>query len=154
MAAPPRHVILDPDGTWLPKWLVVVVRAATGVVYHQQCCGVVCDQRRVQGFLVPLGGLKLGADAGMIDPAEFEAVFHEGEACVWGAANNALPAARLAQLRQLVLSVPYWTAGSDGETEACRGIELDDSRLEQLTEAWVPVLTPDGPGILMWSNCD
>jgi hypothetical protein len=149
-----KRVLLDPDGTWVPRWLVVVVTAPTGVAYQQQCAGTANDQREVEGFLVPLGGLKVTPESGMIEPTEFEAVFHEGRACVWAAANNALPPARLERLRHLVADVPYWTVGSDGESDARGALELDDSRLSELTEAWVPVRTPDGPGILMWANCD
>ncbi|WUO43891.1 DUF6210 family protein [Streptomyces sp. NBC_00285] len=31
---------------------------------------------------------------------------------------------------------------------------LDESRLAEADEAWVPVLTPDGPGVLTWENSD
>ena len=31
---------------------------------------------------------------------------------------------------------------------------LDEDRVDQIVEAWIPVLTPYGPGILMWENCD
>lgn len=55
--------------------------APTGVVYQQQCAGVACDQREVEGFLVPLGGYKLDADEGLVDPDAFTAVFHEGRWC-------------------------------------------------------------------------
>jgi len=33
-------------------------------------------------------------------------------------------------------------------------IELDESRSDEIDEAWVPVTTPDGPGILTWENSD
>ena len=33
-------------------------------------------------------------------------------------------------------------------------IELDESRFYEIDEAWVPVATPDGPGILTWENSD
>ncbi|MEU0031956.1 DUF6210 family protein [Streptomyces sp. NPDC006335] len=31
---------------------------------------------------------------------------------------------------------------------------LDASRPAEADEAWVPVLTPDGPGVLTWENSD
>jgi hypothetical protein len=31
---------------------------------------------------------------------------------------------------------------------------LGESRIDQFDEAWLPVLTPDGPGVLWWSNSD
>ncbi len=33
-------------------------------------------------------------------------------------------------------------------------LQIDDSRLYELCEAWVPVLTANGPGVLLWENCD
>jgi hypothetical protein len=53
------YVSLDPDG-WLAGagWLYVVVRAETGVIYQQQYGGTACRQGRVEGFLVPVFGLK------------------------------------------------------------------------------------------------
>jgi hypothetical protein len=33
-------------------------------------------------------------------------------------------------------------------------ISVDDSRLNEIDEAWVPVTTPDGRGILTWENSD
>ena len=31
---------------------------------------------------------------------------------------------------------------------------LDESRLSEADEAWVPVMTPDGPGVLVRENSD
>ena len=31
---------------------------------------------------------------------------------------------------------------------------LDESRLNEIDEAWVPVTSPDGPAILIWENSD
>jgi hypothetical protein len=50
-----------------------------------------------------------------------------------------------------VEALPYWTC-DEGETRV--SLRLDESRLEEVVEAWVPVLTPDGPGVLVWENCD
>ena len=133
--------------------MVVVVAAPTGVVHEQQCAGVATHLRELEGYLVPVGGLKLRADAGRIDAEEFTAVFHDRRACVWGEAGDRLPAERHAQLRDLVGSVPFWTY-DEGGGEVRAPLELDDSRPGELAEAWVPVLTPDGPGVLMWNNCD
>ncbi|WP_460358611.1 DUF6210 family protein [Actinoallomurus acanthiterrae] len=35
-----------------------------------------------------------------------------------------------------------------------RKLELDEERLHELDEAWTPVVTADGPGILVWQNSD
>ncbi|MFJ9706886.1 DUF6210 family protein [Streptomyces sp. NPDC101234] len=33
-------------------------------------------------------------------------------------------------------------------------LALDETRLADVDEAWVPVVTPDGPGVLVWENSD
>ncbi|MFI8456658.1 DUF6210 family protein [Kitasatospora sp. NPDC085464] len=33
-------------------------------------------------------------------------------------------------------------------------LQLDESRIGEADEAWVPVITPDGPGVLVWLNSD
>jgi len=153
-ANPRRRVFIDPDATWQPRWLVVVIEAATGVLYAQQCCGNVCDVREVEGYLVPLGGLKADPDKGFVDPDEFTAIFHDSGGCAWGCAYGALPADRLERLRRLVQEVPFWTCNDGGNIDERTFLEVDDERLEDITEAWVPVLTADGRGVLMWANCD
>ncbi|MEU6356441.1 DUF6210 family protein [Streptomyces sp. NPDC047072] len=45
-------------------------------------------------------------------------------------------------------------AGSRGLTWPPSLLDLDESRLAEADEAWVPVLTPDGPGVLTWENSD
>ena len=131
---------------------MVVVAASTGVVYEQQCSGVATQLRELEGYLVPVGGFKLRPELGGVASDEFTAVFHDRGACVWGAAGDRFPAERLAQLRGLVGAIPFWTSDDGGDVRA--HLELDESRLEQLAEAWVPVRTPHGPGVLMWNNCD
>lgn len=149
----PRTVLLDPDGTWNRRWLVAVIDAPTGVIYESQCAGVATDLRAQEGYLIPLGGLKTRTDHGAIDPAEFTAVFHEGDRCLWSMCGSSLPEDRLKLLQDLVADVPFWVTHSDG-TEERLTMEVDMSRLEEVAEAWVPIITPDNPGVLMWDNCD
>jgi hypothetical protein len=33
-------------------------------------------------------------------------------------------------------------------------LRIDEERADELDEAWVPVLTPDGPAYLAWVNSD
>jgi hypothetical protein len=48
--------------------------------------------------------------------------------------------------------VPYeWP---DLAPELLDRFALDESRLAEADEAWVPVFTPDGPGVLTWENSD
>ena len=148
---------IDPDGS-LHNYLGVLGGYATGVVYRQQCGGVEADMRQVEGYFVPVGGHSLDPSQGRVDAAELTAVFHSAGGCTYGGAARegrlGLPAERLSALRALVQRIPYWTFQDDGEVDRRVPLRLDDARLLELLEAWVPVLTPDGPGILTWSNCD
>ena len=40
----------------------------------------------------------------------------------------------------------YWA--SDGTAEESHPLRLDESRIHEVDEAWVPVITPDGPAVL------
>lgn len=148
-----REIFLDPDGTQSP-WLYVVVQAPTGVVYSTQCAGTGCEIRKVEGFLVPANGPKVDLDDGRLSSDEFTEIFHDGKACIWSWVGTALPADRMETLRALVESVPYWTTEDDDPSEKRLSLQVDTSRIEEIAEAWVPVLTPHGPGVLLWDNCD
>ena len=148
-----HHVFLDPDGT-LGDWTFVIVAAPTGVRYRQQCAGVACEERELEGYLVPVGGVKLDSENGRIEATNLTAIFHRGGACVFGSASGRLPADRLQELRRLVAAVPWWTTGESTEPDLRGYLEIDESRLAELTEAWVPVTTTAGCGVLVWSNCD
>lgn len=147
-AGPRRRVFFDPDGT-ASDYLGVIVLYKTGVVYEQQCGGVACDRRAAEGYFVPLGGARFDPAAGRIDVAALTAPFHHGRTCLWGKPPTD---DRLAHLRAAVASIPYWSRGAAGDRRA--RLELDPSRVWEILEAWVPVLTPDGPAILTWPNCD
>jgi hypothetical protein len=150
--SPPRRVFLNPDGTWPTRWIAVVVAAPTGVFYQQQCGGLACHQREQEGYLVPLGGLKFLPDQGDVDPIELTAVFHEKDACRWSSPGAHLPVDRLHRLRELIASIPMWTNRGGADIRA--RLALDESHRSDLLEAWVPVVTPEGAGVLLWENCD
>ncbi|MFL6054530.1 MAG: DUF6210 family protein [Actinoallomurus sp.] len=58
----------------------------------------------------------------------------------------------LDRLRAMVEEILFWAY--DGIDEEPHPLRLDDGRISDVDEAWMPVLTPDGPGVLMWSNSD
>lgn len=143
-----------------PKFLGVIIDAPTGVVYHHQCGGTDCNQRSLEGYFVPVSRRELddndlvSADRFALDTDLLKAVFHDtyphdDDACVWGGSTGELPPEQLLRLAGLVALLCY----RDADYQA-RGIELDRSRLDHGCEAWVPVLTPDGRGTLVWNNCD
>lgn len=72
---------------------------------------------------------------------------------------RALPDSRTGRTRSLaeelaaiVVRIPFWYE-VDGESRRGR-LELDRTRLADCVEAWVPVITPMGPGILVSDNSD
>lgn len=139
-----RYVLLHPDGLADGTgWLHVVVRAQTGVFYRQQYGGTACRQGEVEGFLVPV----LGAGSYVQLLQLFEG--HFGGAGTW---HHRWRDQETASLRALVRGISYWACGTRGATP--RPLRLDERHLGEADEAWIPVVTPDGPGILVWSNSD
>lgn len=135
----PRYVFIDPDGTG-GDWTHVVVEAPTGVFYQQEYGGTSRRQGQAEGYLVPMSG-----ESGAIDAlaAVFEP-FRGG-----GAGDHAWAGAELAALRSAVGAVRFWSC--DGTAETPHLLRLDETRLSEADEAWLPVHTPDGAGLLMWS---
>ncbi|MET0134978.1 MAG: DUF6210 family protein [Kibdelosporangium sp.] len=137
-----RFVSLDPDGM-ADGWLYVIVTAETGVFYQQQFGGTACRQGQAEGFLVPVDGSDaLGALREL-----FEKDF--GGAGTW---DYSWRDDEQDKLNRIIAGIRYWA--SDGHTEEPHDLRLDESRMREADEAWVPVLTPDGPGVLVWSNSD
>ncbi|MFI5527724.1 DUF6210 family protein [Kitasatospora sp. NPDC051853] len=120
-----------------------MVEAGTGVVHHQQYGGTTNRQGQVEGFLVPLHS----PDQLACLRALFERDLRGG-----GAEGHRWTAEQRARLRSAVSAIRYWT--SDGTDDHPHSLRLDDSRTAETDEAWVPVLTPDGPAVLLWSNSD
>ena len=100
------YVSLDPDGmAGGTGWLYVVVRAETGVIYQQQYGGTACRQGQVEGFLVPVFGLK-----GLSLLRElFEG--HFGGAGTW---SYRWQADEVERLRAAVRGVGYWASEKSG----------------------------------------
>jgi hypothetical protein len=141
------YVFLNPDGTEA-LGLMVIVEAPTGVTYAHQCAGLACDVRSVEGFLIPVGG----PDASREIHDWFWRVFR-------GACYNPKDdwsVARIAELRDLVARVPCWRTvpDSDAEGDQRLSLMLDESRIGECVEAWIPVITPYGSGILVLENSD
>jgi hypothetical protein len=140
------YILLDPDGTQ-EFGLYVIVAARTGVMYAQQCGGYTCEMREFEGFLIPLGG--------PVTAGKLIAFFRRYK----GWPPNTLPdnvwsRADLDELNVILQEIPVWCTSQDASQDEKASLELDEERLENLTEAWVPVKTPYGPGILTFKNCD
>lgn len=95
---------------------------------------------RVEGYLVPVHAPEALAELREL----FERTL--GGAGTWG---HKWPEERLRVLRSAVGKIRYWGAADEPAPPV-----LDESLPKDFDEAWLPVLTPDGPGVLMWCNSD
>ncbi|MFF7190773.1 DUF6210 family protein [Streptomyces sp. NPDC008222] len=121
----------------------MVVEAPTGVFYHQQYGGHACRQGQVEGFLVPV----FGPDALDSRRQPFEEEFAGG-----GTWNYSWADDERRKLRGIIETIRYWAF--DGHTEELHALRLGESRIRDADESWIPVITPDGPGMLLWANSD
>ena len=121
--------------------LFVIVLAPTGVTYSNQCGGNACDQKQAAGFLVPVGTpADLAAVAGWFRQRFSESCYCDG--------RLATEPSAVRELAAVVADIPCWAVGKPVS------LGLDAARLTDGGEAWVPVLSPHGPGWLTWTNSD
>lgn len=144
-----RVVEVDPDGTLPEGWIAAVIRHPSGVVYVNQSAGLACQQRMVEGYLVMLGGTAFETDKPPTRSRELVGVFHDGDACRWEWNGENIPEARIQRLTKLIRQIACWSY-----EHGLGRLELDLARRDEIAEAWIPVLTPDGPGVLIYQNCD
>jgi hypothetical protein len=147
-----RFVYLDPVETW-GEWLMVVIRHPTGIIYGTQCAGVGTEQRFIEGYLVPLAGTNVAPARGDIQSAPLRAIFHQGNGCIWSWTGQQLPTDRRERLAGLVKEIPYWHHPSF-DVDIRSHMQLDQERMSEIAEAWIPIQTVDGPGVLLYDNCD
>lgn len=144
------HVPLYADGPAEEDgWFGVIVRAGTGVVYHQQHGGTACLQGEVEGYYVPVDTWDPVADRRAL--RELRHIFERELGGAGLPAGGPRPEL-LERLRSTVGTVVFWTSEHDA-AEASR-LEIDDDRVGELNEAWIPVRTAAGPGVLVWPNSD
>lgn len=138
------YIFLNPDGTQ-KDGLYALIESSTGIEYAAQTGGYANEMRSAEGFLIPLG------DAKAAQPliAWFQREF----------AGHSYPPVpewtqtRIDHLSNLVCQIPCWHTSREGNDRR-EMLQLDKSRIDECTEAWVPVITPFGPGILLFANCD
>lgn len=144
-----RVVELDPDGTFAEDWMAVVIRHSSGVVYINQSVGVACQQRMVEGYLVMLGDPAFDVDSPPIKGDQLIAIFHDGDTCMWPWTGADVPEECIQRLAGLMRQIVFWSY-----EHGLGPLELDLARRDEIAEAWIPVLTPDGSAVLMYQNCD
>jgi uncharacterized protein DUF6210 len=138
------------DGDEPEDWLLLVVRAPTGVAYEQQYGGYVCNHVEVEGFLVPVCQPQVLAKLreAFADP-------RLGGRGILG--TQGWPEKQLQDfirdVESIVSTIGYRTT-SEEPLRDVPVVALDRERVHELDEAWVPVRTPDGPGYVAWVNSD
>jgi hypothetical protein len=142
-----RRVFLNPDGSH-PTGLAVIVRAATGVTYGAQCGGLANAERDAEGYLVLCPPQDDDLATSIL--AELEPWF--ASRASQGQTADTWPASHVAELAAIVARVVFWTTAGSKPSRA--RLALDLSQLADCREAWIPVTTPDGPGILTFDNSD
>jgi hypothetical protein len=149
------YIFVDPDGTQEFGSLVIVV-APTCVVYAHQCGGLACELRELEGFAVPVGGPSAARPLRTF----FHQTFH-GNPPVPGHNTTARLGpwwtdAQIGELQALVEQIAFWKtyAPESGTDDERTFLKLDLERLEELTEAWIPVQTAYGSGVLIFANSD
>jgi hypothetical protein len=139
------YVFLDPDGSQ-GAGLVVIVQAPTGVVYASQVGGYANEEREVEGFAIPL-----------FNPHHLNVLKlffggYSGNPLYPGTSYERWQERDLQALAEIIGRIPLWQTNRDKDEPA--SLEFDSARLQELTEGWIPILTPYGPGILTHQNCD
>lgn len=136
-------IFLDPDGT-RDFGLLLVVETSQGVRYEHEVAGHACEERVVQGFVIPLGPTS-AADP-LIDffARTFRGNPPPGGWPAWAQDQRDFCA-------DLVSKVQVW---DEREADKWVPLAVDSSRGSEVTEGWIPVLTSYGPGVLLFRNSD
>ena len=123
--------------------MAVICEAETGVRYVHQTGGVRTLPRSTEGYYVPVFNGVVLADLRSLFEEELE-----GQGTRQGS-EVLIP--HQERIRNAVSQVLMDSSiGGPGEVP----LQLDDSRFGEADEAWIPVVTPDGLGVLIWENSD
>jgi hypothetical protein len=109
---------------------------------------------QVEGYLLPVSALS-GGDCEESVTALRE--IFEVDLVGWGWRDDAAQGPLMTRLREAVAKIATEGPGQTADDLLSRewtALALDESRLGDLDEAWVPVLTSHGPGTLVWGNSD
>jgi len=140
---PVREVFVDQSGFLLHPWMAVLCQADTGIRYSHRTSGVRCLSRSMDGYYVPVFNRETLACLRSLFEEE-----REGQGARQG--PEVLTPYR-ERIRDAVSQVRMDSSvGGPGEVP----LQLDYSRFGEADEAWIPVVTPNGPGVLIWENSD
>jgi Family of unknown function (DUF6210) len=139
----PTTVFIDADGASEP-YLLLLVLSPTNVVYAHQCGGYSCMQNSAEGFLVQIG-----------DPGTREELYSWFQSEFDGSCMNSSvwDKSRIDALAEIVSRVSCWHTDSQGN-DTRNFLVLDRGRMHQCVEAWIPVVSTYGQGIMVLKNSD
>lgn len=139
-----QRVVNFEDPSEAGGWVMVIVDAPTGVRYSNQTGGYACHQSWQEGYLLPVFGAGLDEELALIFAEELRG--HGYRPVAWSPSL-------LDRLRAAVADVAVYGA-QNRDALYPTPLVLDERRVDETEEAWVRVLTPDGPGVLVWQNSD
>lgn len=140
VATGPLRFTLPMDGASPEQNMLVLVPSDTGLVYEHQYGGFHCRHVEIEGFLVPAWA-----------HPEARAALHQLFSVDLGGSGVQAGARSDAFGRVGAAIGGIWYRGIGARMAPLR---IDEERADELDEAWVPVLTPDGPAYLAWVNSD
>ncbi|MDP6636665.1 MAG: DUF6210 family protein [Phycisphaerae bacterium] len=139
-----KYIFINPDGTE-DVGLCLVIESPTGVEYGNQCGGHSNEERVLEGYLIPLGMLELEQELYDFFWEEFRGNCYEPD--------NEWTTERISKLETIIAKIPDWICSKGGEDKK-ESLALDRNRIDECTEAWIPVLSKYGRGVLMLKNSD
>jgi hypothetical protein len=153
MVDQPTVYLDDADVPGGQDWMAVIVERKTGVRYEHQYGGHLCAQGSVEGFLVPV----FHPDAYVRLRRLFEDTLGgTGTDGQFRRINRESGDKLRSELRDCVSLIAMTPCTSDGwHPDADPGrLKLDEQNLDAVNEAWIPVITTAGRGVLVWPNSD
>ena len=137
-----RTVLIDPDGTG-PDWAYVVIAHRTSVRYQHQYGGTATRQGELEGYLVPVDATNARP---LLDEVFVTRLRSVGS---WG---RPLEPDLFESVRAAVSQIRFWP-NTQGSPQV-ESLSVDVDRLDEMDEGWVPVVTSDVAGVLVWPNSD
>jgi hypothetical protein len=123
--------------------MAVFVPASAGISYENQTGGFACLPRQIEGYYVPV-----------FNQLAYESLRSIFEVTLGGSGTyrGVVWEGKMRDDLGEAVAECEWTHRVGGPIEV--PLVLDESRLLEIDEAWVPVISPDDPGVLIWENSD
>lgn len=152
------YIFIDPDGT-SKKWLYLIVHANTSVFYSTQCAGLLNEIRTSEGYLIPLSGITFDTKYDINVEIENLENFFQRKPFEFQHNTSALHSIQhgfldLGQLKRIIENITVWFSTSQDAEDQRQHLSIDENKIGEITEAWIPVISPYGKAVLIWKNSD